>query len=93
MSDGTKPIKKVVVDRNLCIGAGPCVFAASTVFELDAERKAVMILKGGAKNSGPSEKGALEDSAIGDDMLIAAAQSCPVRAILLYDEEGTQVSF
>lgn len=86
MSDGTKKVKKITVDRNLCIGAGPCVFAAGSVFELDGERKAVLKLKGGAKNSGPASKDALEDAAIDNDTLIAAAQSCPVRAIMLYDE-------
>ena len=39
-------IKKITVDRNLCIGAASCVVAAGTVFELDAENKAVIKQKG-----------------------------------------------
>ncbi len=84
-------IKKIVVDRNVCIGASPCVFAAGTVFEIDSENKAVMKLKDGAKNSGPATKDQLEDAAVADDVLMAAAQSCPVRAIFLYDENDKQV--
>jgi len=84
-------IKKITVDRNLCIGAAPCVFAAGSVFELDAENKAVLKLKDGAKNSGPAEKETLEDAAVTDDMLMAAAQACPVKAIMLHDENDAQV--
>jgi len=84
-------IAKITVDRNLCIGASPCVFAAGTVFELDAENKAVLKLKNAAKNSGPAEKSQLEDDQVADDVLLAAAQSCPVRAIVLVDDTGKQV--
>ncbi len=91
MSDGAKKIKKIKVDRNLCIGAGPCVFAAGTVFELDGQRKAVILQKDGKKDSGPAEMTALADGTVTDEALIAAAQSCPVRAIFLEDEEGKPV--
>jgi len=84
-------IKKIVVDRNLCIGAASCVVAAGGVFELNGENKAVIKLKGGAKNSGSAEKESLEDTTITDETLLAAAQSCPTSAIFLYDENGKQV--
>lgn len=84
-------IKKIVVDRNVCIGASPCVFAAGTVFELDSENKAVMKLKDGTKTSASTEKSLLEDAAVADDVLMAAAQSCPVRAIVLIDDADKQV--
>ncbi len=93
MGDGTKKIKKIVVDRNLCIGAGPCVFAAGTVFELDGQRKAVILQKDGKKDSGPAEMAALADGTVTDDAIVAAAQSCPVRAILLQDEEGKPIEY
>lgn len=79
------------VDRELCIGAAPCVFAAESVFELDGENKAVMKLKDDAKTSDMTEKAQLEDDAVADDMLMAAAQSCPVKAVFLYDENDKQV--
>lgn len=84
-------IKKIVVDRNLCIGAASCVISAGTVFELDAENKAVIKLKDGVKNSGPIEKESLEDGAASDDILMMAAESCPTRAISLFDEDGNRI--
>lgn len=82
--------KKIVVDRNLCIGAASCVIAAGSVFELDGESKAVMVL-GDNKSSGPTEKSQLKDQAVTDETLLMAAQSCPTKAIFLYDEEGKQI--
>ncbi|OGF65110.1 hypothetical protein A2Z53_03405 [Candidatus Giovannonibacteria bacterium RIFCSPHIGHO2_02_42_15] len=84
-------IKKVVVRRDLCIGAASCVIAAASVFELDAENKGVLKLKDGSKNSGPAGKEDLEDAGIDDGTLLLAAQSCPTKAIFLYDETGEQV--
>jgi ferredoxin len=76
MSD-VKPLKigKVVVDRDLCIGAAPCVTVAPGVFQLDEENKAYVV----------NEKGA------DDETILLAAQACPVQAIIIYDEAGQQV--
>ncbi len=71
-----KKIKSVSVDRNLCIGAGSCVALAPKAFELDGENKAVV-------------KGTWSEEDL--EMLIAAAKSCPVNAIILRDEEGNQI--
>lgn len=71
-----RKIAKIVVDRDLCIGAGPCVAVGPMAFKLDKEAKAV-VKKEWIKHS--------------DDELIIAAQSCPVMAILLYDENGNQI--
>lgn len=72
-----KPVKigKVIIDRNLCIGAASCVAIAPGVFELDSENKAVVA----------NEKGA------DDETILLAAKSCPTRAILVFDEKGNQV--
>ncbi|MFH1621173.1 MAG: ferredoxin [Patescibacteria group bacterium] len=72
-----KPIKisKIVVDRELCIGAGPCVTVAPGVFQLDEDNKAIIIDAKGAD----------------DDTILLAAQSCPVQAISLFDEDGNQI--
>jgi ferredoxin len=91
MANGEQKITKIVVDRNLCIGAASCVVTAGTVFELDGENKAVIKLKDGAKNSGPTQKDGLENASVGDDTLLLAAQSCPTKAIFLYDGEGKQI--
>lgn len=75
MTDQNK-IKKIVVDRDACIGAATCVVVAPQAFDLDD--KDIAIVKDGALQSG-------------DAALLAGAQSCPVQAILLFDEEGNQI--
>ena len=68
-------IGKIVVDRDLCIGAAPCVVVAPGVFQMDDENKAYIV----------------DPKAADDETLLLAAQSCPVLAIILYDESGKQV--
>jgi len=83
-------ITKLKVDRALCIGAASCVAIYPDVFSLDAENKAVL-----AKKSGPTsdltEVTELGVANIDDGTLLLAAQSCPTKAIFLYDETGKQV--
>ena len=83
-----KKVSKIIVDRNLCIGAASCVIVAGDVFELDGENKAVIKLKGGAKNSGPAERSALESESTKDADIVAAAQSCPTKAITIMADDG-----
>lgn len=85
-----KKIVKIKIDRGLCIGAASCVAVAPGSFELDAENKAVLIRKSGANNS---ELTAVADLAAqeGEDALMLAAQSCPTKAIFVYDEDGNQL--
>jgi ferredoxin len=68
-------ISKLVVDRDLCIGAAPCVTIAPGVFQLDEENKAYIV----------------DQNAADGDTILLAAQSCPVQAIIVYDEEGKQI--
>ena len=75
MTPETPRIAKIVVDRDLCIGAASCVAIAPGVFELDSENKAVMFNAEGADA----------------ETILLAAQSCPTRAIFLYDEDGNQL--
>jgi ferredoxin len=72
-----KPLKisKVEVDRDLCIGAAPCVTVAPGVFQLDEENKAYIVDQNGADA----------------DTILLAAQACPVQAIKVYDENGVQI--
>ncbi len=70
-----KKIAKIVVDREVCIGAAPCVTVAPGVFQLDEENKAVVV------NAEGSDQ----------DTILLAAQSCPVQAISLFDEEGNRI--
>ncbi len=67
-------IGKIVVDRELCIAAGSCVAVTTETFKLDEENKAVVI----------------DPDTVDDETLIMAAQSCPTKAILLFDKDGKQ---
>ena len=67
----------VVIDRKMCIGAATCVAIASNIFELDAENKVIV----------------LEKDWDSDEILLAAAQSCPVLAITLKDKITGKVVF
>lgn len=86
-----KKITKIIVDRNLCIGAASCVVSLPSIFELDNENKAIVLQKAGIKNSGPVEKSALLNEATSDEELIVAAQTCPTQAISLYADDGSKV--
>lgn len=68
-------IGKIVVDRDLCIGAASCLAVSGSTYELDGENKAVVT---GADS-------------VDDATLIMSAESCPTKAILLFDKSGNQV--
>lgn len=84
-------IKTLTIDRDKCIGAASCVAVYPDVFEIDAEGKAVLKLKDGSTTSVNTDITALDVSSVDDDTLMLAAQSCPTAAIILYDENDTQV--
>ena len=73
--ESKRRIGKIVIDRNLCIGAASCVAIAPGVFELDSENKAVVYNDAGAD----------------DETTLLAAQSCPTRAIIVFDTKGNQI--
>ena len=66
---------KVKVDRELCIGVSNCVAIAPTVFELDAENKAVV----------------LDPASVNEQTILEAAESCPQDAIIVEDDQGNQL--
>jgi ferredoxin len=71
-------IGKIVVDRDLCIGAASCIAvgnATANTYELDNENKVVV----------------LDANTVDDATLIMSAESCPTKAILLFDKAGNQV--
>jgi ferredoxin len=77
MSDEKKPLRisRVVVDRDACIGAAPCVTIAPGVFQLDEDNKAYVVAQDGADA----------------ETILMAAQSCPVQAIIVFDDTGRQI--
>ncbi len=68
-------ISKIVVDRDLCIGAATCVTIAPGTFQMDDENKAILVDLHG------------NDA----ETILMAAESCPTKAIFLYDENGEQI--
>lgn len=68
---------KIEIDRDLCIGAAPCVAIAPEVFELDAEGKAIVIDPKGAD----------------DETIMLGAEACPTFAVILFEEESGQQIF
>jgi ferredoxin len=59
----------IEVDRELCFGFGDCVDSAPGLFELDEENKSIVV----------------DPEAYEIDTLLAAAQDCPVDAIIVVD--------
>lgn len=68
-------ISKIVIDHDSCIGCGSCVSMSDKTYELNNEGKSIVI----------------DPNAVDDETLIASAESCPTRAILLFDKEGNQI--
>jgi ferredoxin len=66
---------KVKIDRELCIGLGNCVAVAPEVFKLDKENKAIVI----------------DNNSINDKLLFEAAESCPVKAVIIEEDTGKQL--
>ena len=66
----------ITVNKARCISSGDCVETAPEVFQLsEADGKSEVINPTGA----------------GDSTILAAARSCPVKAITVVDEAGVQL--
>ena len=65
-------IRRIVVDRAKCIGATTCVAVAPGVFQMDKDNLAYVT----------------DPNSTDEDTILMAAQSCPVLAVLLYDENN-----
>ncbi len=79
MSQGTRKaggkIRRIVIDRAMCIGAQSCVVVADKLFQMDDQNLAYIV----------------DPDAHNEDEVLLAAQACPVLAILLYDENGKKI--
>jgi ferredoxin len=65
----------ITIDKAKCIGSGDCVETAPTVFQLDDQGKSDLIDSAGSS----------------DATILAAARSCPVKAITVVDTGGNQL--
>lgn len=68
-------IRRIVIDRAMCIGAQSCVVVADKLFQMDDQNLAYIV----------------DPDAHNEDEILLAAQACPVLAILLYDENGNKI--
>jgi len=69
-------IRRIVVDRQACIGARSCVVVAEDMFQMDDEDLAYI-----------TDPESYDD----EETVKLAAEACPVLAIHLYDEQGNKL--
>ena len=68
---------KETVNKTRCISSGDCVETAPAVFQLDADEKSDVVNPSGAPEA----------------TILAAARSCPVKAITVVNEETGEQLF
>lgn len=68
-------IRRIVVDREACIGAGSCIVVAEKLYQLDEQNLAYIV----------------DPDSHDQETVRLSAESCPVLAIHLYDEEGKKL--
>jgi ferredoxin len=66
---------RIRIDRGLCVGFGDCVEGAPEAFRLDDENVVVFT----------------EPERVERQRLLAACDACPVDAITVWDEKGSQI--
>ena len=71
------------IDQSLCMGAESCVALAPEVFALDLSRI----------NNGPLAMRDVMDREVPSEKIIAAAQTCPYKAIKVRDAESGEIIF
>ena len=72
----SQPKPKVRVDGDTCIGCGTCTVVAPQVFDLASDNKATVKSDADLADAG---------------LVLTAAKSCPVSAIIVCDEAGNQI--
>ncbi|NPA58747.1 MAG: ferredoxin [Aquificae bacterium] len=84
---------KVVVDRIICEGIGPCAEETKYI-ELDRKHKAVILEPGKDKEKVMEEAQKLKRQEVILDLtpeeeeeIFRAAEACPVKAIFIYDPD------
>ncbi|HEU0050926.1 MAG TPA: ferredoxin [Patescibacteria group bacterium] len=82
---------KIIVDRNLCIGAASCVALAMKTFVLDQEGKAEVFNVSDKKQSADESSGFATERSDIRETIIEAARSCPTNAIHVFEDDGAQI--
>jgi len=66
---------RVVIDRGLCVGFADCLEGAPEAFTLDGEGIVVFT----------------EPERVDRERLVSACDACPVDALTVFDESGSQI--
>ncbi len=82
------PVIRVKVDHAACSGIGSCHDVSPTFFQLDRENRAVVISNEGRESAAEQ---LLTVSVEEATQINAAAESCPMVAISVFDAAGNQL--
>ncbi len=86
---------KIVVDQELCIGAASCVVIAAKTFALNQEGKVYILNESETyvRRNAAGEPIESEGTSGMDlrEIIVEGAKSCPVFAIKLYEDDGTEI--
>lgn len=86
---------KIIVDQDACIGAASCAIIAMKTFGLNSEGKAYILNEGPDAKKGSANdviESVMTDAMDSRETIIEGARSCPVFAIKLYEDDGTEIS-
>lgn len=81
---------KVKVDPDLCIGAASCVTVSPETFQMNNNNKAFVFDHGKEPNGSAYER-EMEVTEEEKENILLAAQSCPVLAVFVFDDQGNQL--
>lgn len=84
---------RIEVNQDICIGDGTCVMLAAKTFKLNGNWKCYILSEPPAGADGAAGTAKAEAAAGMDERstLIEAARACPVQAIRLFEDDGTEI--
>ena len=86
---------KIIVDQDACIGAASCVVIGSKTFALNQDGKAYILHESKTDAKTGTMNDVVESVTTPEmdprDVIIEAARSCPVFAIKLFEDDGTEI--
>jgi|YNPBryBLVA2012_1023415.scaffolds.fasta_scaffold29199_2 ferredoxin len=84
---------RIEVNQDICIGDGSCVMLAGKTFKLNEKWKCYILSKPpvGENSSNGTVKAEVTAEMDERDALIEAARACPVQAIRLFEDDGTEI--
>lgn len=87
---------KIVLDQDACIGAASCVVIAAKTYALNGDGK-VFLLNESETYCKRNDAGEVIESEVTSGMdlretIIEGARSCPVLAIKVFEDDGTEIA-